>query len=145
MSFTTDLLDGLARVLVNAGIGVYSDNGYAATDTGIGIDDFPQDCPRAIAITDYSTPDDSPDQPMTQIAVQVLTRGLPDNPFDAKTLRDQVFLALHGITGVQFGSCGVDQCLRRTSMYLGVDDNRRAQHSQNFYIDTSLPATPYRA
>jgi hypothetical protein len=145
MGHTDDLLDGIAQFLATAGVGVFHDSAYAQTDVGIGIGDLPEDCDRAIGIADYLTNDPYPDQAMSTIGVQLAFRGAPNDRKSMTDLRDAAYQALQNLTYQQFGSCGVTQVLRVSSVPLGQDDHDRWEMTDNYYIDVTVPATANRA
>lgn len=149
-SHSNDLLDGLAQTIATAGIASYATSGvYATSQTGVyfsqmppGAEGQPPGTDRAIVLTAYSV-GDAVGLPMGQIGVQIRTRGTPD-PRDVNALADPIYLLLQGLTNVTFGSCHVIQMLRKSSIPMGQDVNRRWELSQNFVCDVDLPASVNR-
>lgn len=145
MGYTDDLLAGLAQRLDAQGIATWRpDSPYATGEIGIGIGDLPTDCDLALGITDYLTANDSPDQTIGTIGVQISFRSHPNDRKSMTDLRDAVFLDMQGLTGTQFGACTVNQVLRVSSVPLGVDDRDRHELADNYYIDIETPPTPGR-
>lgn len=144
MAAARDLLTGIAQMIGTSGIGVYNPSGvYAATDTGIIFKNMPAKPDRAIVLTAVPLTDMTM-IPVGKMLVQVRTRGLPNNPLDVDDLGDAVFDLLHGVTNTTMGSTHIIQCLRNSSVPMGVDGNQRWERVDHFYIDMDYPGTPLR-
>lgn len=141
MSFTTDLLTGLAGHLDAHGIGTYRADGgaYLAGETAIVFAELPQTPDRAIALSDYPVTDD-PSLSDSVIGVQIRCRGLAD-PNDVKTIADGVFDLLHGATAFNVGAVRVVEALRNSGVPLGQDENRRWETSENYYLTVHRAST----
>jgi hypothetical protein len=132
---TDDLLTGLAQLTANAGLALYQpETPYAQGDTGIGLGELPRSCDKALAIADYTTIDAVPDQPMTTVRVNALFRGLPNDRTSMLDFRDDVYQLWQNLIHQQFGSFGLTQCLRISSLPLGQDDHDRWLMSDNYEI-----------
>ena len=129
--FETDLLTGLAELLVGAGIGAWNPTGaYAATDTGIVFNVIPQSPDTIITLSD------------SVVGVQVRTRCGGQDPRPVMDLDGSIFSALHGLQGVTL-STGVHlvSLVRRSGVPLGQDANNRWMRSANFYATVWRPST----
>lgn len=150
MSATNDLLDGLAQLLADAGVASYTPAGvYTVDQTGVffslmpaGAEGAPPGPDRCVVLSAYAL-SDQPGLPLGQITVQVRTRGLED-PRDVTALSDAVYDLFQGLTDRTFGSVHLIQMLRKSSLPMGQDTNRRWQQSQNYTCDVDLPATVNR-
>lgn len=143
---TSDLLTGIAQTLADAGIVTYplpAGTVYTAGQTGVAFSLMPQEPDRVVCLTSYATADDAAN-PWSSVRVQVRTRGLPDDPLDLATLRDSIYAVLQSEAALTLGSVTVAQSLRVSSIPLGIDDNRRFEHSDNYQFDIQLPATANR-
>lgn len=132
MSFTTDLLTGLAAHLTSAGIA--DPKFYKA---------LPTSPDRAIALTAYSASDE-PKVAASTIRVQIWFRGIVNNSLDVDELGDSVFNILQGAEDLTFGTAHVVQILRKSSIQLGADANKRNERSDNYELDLDVPVTPGR-
>lgn len=140
MSFTGDLLEGLAQHIATAGIATYRPAGaYVAGETAIAFAGMPPDPDRVIVVSAYAVTDDATLSDSV-VGVQVRCRGLTD-PRDVELLADAVFGLLHGAHSVQLGAVHVVQALRNSSAPLGQDDNNRWEHTDNYYLTVHRPST----
>jgi hypothetical protein len=138
-----DLLDGIAQMIVTAGLAKYNTAGvYAAADTGIFFKVVNPSPDRIVTLTAYQVSDNTT-MPETRFGVQVRVRGLQD-PRDVDELGDSIFALLHGLTGVQFGSVFAEQVLRQSSITLGQDASKRWERADAYYVDAGLPPTSNR-
>lgn len=146
MSTTTDLLEGIARQLQSAGIGIYNESGvYAAGDIGIVLKVVPATPDRVIVLNSYTPGNtDHPDQPLGTIAVQFRVRGRPNRPLDTNETLDAIEALLQGQEQYRYGTVQATQALRATSIPLGQDGSKRFEHTDNYYIDVELPPTLHR-
>lgn len=143
---TGDLLTGIAQELAAAGVVTWplaAGAVYAAGQTGLAFSLMPQAPDRVVCLTAYATSDDAAN-PWSSVRVQVRTRGLPDDPLDLAALRDAVYAVLQSASALTLGSVTVAQSLRVSSVPLGIDVNRRFEHSDNYQFDVQLPATANR-
>lgn len=141
MSFTGDLLEGLAVFLDAAGVGTYRADGsaYSASETAIVFAAMPSSPDRAIVLSDYPVTDD-PSLSDSVIGMQVRSRGGTD-PHDVKNISDAVFDVLHGKTAFNLGAVRVVQALRNSGGSLGRDDSNRWEHSDNYYLTVNRVST----
>lgn len=148
MSYETDLLQGLAQRLEDQGVGVYRSDGsaYADEDTAVVFGQMPDKPHRCVSLATYPLTDE-PREALSMVAVNIRARGLPRDYLDAVNLGDAVFQAVHGLTGVQYGTCWVIQILRRTSVPMGtdpIDPHHRWEISSNYYADVNPPTSTLR-
>jgi Bacteriophage minor capsid protein len=145
VSFTRDLLDGLALLLAagDTPIATYDPDGasYAPTETGVVFGDLPQAPDRVVALTAYGVSDDAGLTDTVQ-GVQVRTRAGTD-PGDVDDLADAVFDLLHGASDLTVGGFPVVLIRRVSFVPLGVDGNRRHERSDNYYVTVRRPS-PHR-
>lgn len=143
---TLDFLEGIAAVLVTAGAGVYNadGSGYTAGQTGIALNDMPDDPDRMIVLTAYSAGADDLLLTESRLAVQVRTRGTPD-PRVEMAIRDDCYAALQGLRQIQLGSVWLIALTNISSILLGRDSQSRWENAQNFYADVNLPTTNLRS
>ncbi len=146
MGFSRDLLTGFAGILQTAGAGTYrSDNSaYQAGETAITFGGTLDQPDRCITLTGYGAGFDAPREALTRTNLQTISRGARDSYLDAEDLDDAVFQAIQGLTGRQFGSVYLIQCLRRSSIPLGPDAAMRWEISSNYALDINPPTTSLR-
>lgn len=140
--FTRDLLLGLAAELVTAGIGTTT-LPVSNPSTGIYMKALPTAPDRAVALTVYSSVD-QPKVALSTVRVQFFLRGKADDSADVDDLGDAIFLALQGLEDRTYGTAHLVQCNRISSVQLGIDDNKRANRSDNYEIDLDVPVTAGR-
>ncbi|KJL37048.1 hypothetical protein RR49_01160 [Microbacterium ginsengisoli] len=144
MGTTTELLEGFAQLLADAGLAAWNPTGVYADDTlGIFMKLMPTSPDRAVTLTIVDTTDD-PTMPLGAKMLQVRGRGAPGDPTDVDDILDPIFTALHGLTGVTFGSQTVIQCLRRISAPMGMDQSKRWERADQFYLDVDAPPSTLR-
>ncbi|MFB9687705.1 minor capsid protein [Amycolatopsis plumensis] len=141
MSFTGDLLDGLAQLLAGGGVGTYRADGsaYAPGETGIFFAAMPQSPDRAIVLATYTVTDDA-SLSDSVIGLQVRCRGSAD-PHDVEDVAGAVFDLLHGRTAFQAGTVHIVQALHQSGAPLGRDDSNRWERSENYYLTVHRPST----
>ncbi|MFE1770268.1 minor capsid protein [Streptomyces sp. NPDC059008] len=132
MSYTPDLLDGLARLLEEHGVGTYRPDGmYAPGETAITIAATPPAPDRVICLSAYPVTD-SPVLTDTTTGIQVRTRASPD-PREVDALDDRVFDVLHGAGPHTWGAAWVQLIYRASAAPIGADGSGRAERSSNYY------------
>ncbi|MFF2014003.1 minor capsid protein [Streptomyces sp. NPDC058195] len=140
MSYTTELVEGLAELLAELGLGRYGppDEPYPATGTAIVLGVMPAAPDRVICLTPYVIEDTGGTDAIT--AVQVRMRAGRD-PRDVYAVADAVYAALHGRERVTLRSVPVALMWRQSETSLGLDANGRMEISANYYARTTR-ATP---
>ncbi|MFK0296685.1 minor capsid protein [Streptomyces sp. NPDC090442] len=132
MSYTADLLDGLARLLAEHGVATYRPDGqYAPGDTALTIATVPPAPDRVICLTAYPV-QDSPALTDCTTGVQVRTRAGAD-PREVDALDDAVFDVLHGSGPHTWGAVRVQLLYRTASAPIGADDTGRMERSSTYY------------
>jgi hypothetical protein len=146
VSTTTDLLEGIARQLQTAGIGVYNETGvYTADQIGIVLKVVPATPDRVIVLNSYTAGNsDNPDQPLSTTAVQIRARGRANKPLDTDETLDAVNTLLQGQDQYRYGTVQALAVSRFSSVPMGQDGNKRFEHADNYYIDVELPPTLHR-
>lgn len=136
MSYSTDLIDGLAALLQEAGIATYRPDGpaYTATETGLTVAVVPPAPDRLITLTDY--PVDDTDLTDATTGVQVRMRAGPD-PRAVMAISDDVFDLLHNRRSFHLGPVFVGLCWRQSEAPMGTDVHGRIERSANYYLRTS--------
>lgn len=145
MSWTTDLLDGLAQWLDDAGLGTYRADGsaYQAGETAIVVGTLPPVPDRLIVLTLYAAtrPRGLAD---TAVSVQVRTRGPAGDSRAAADVLDPVHEALDGARDLTLGGVRVVQILHSSGPApIGLDANNRAELTDNFLIQAERPTPAY--
>lgn len=140
MSFTTDLLAGVAQYLEDGAVGTWKATGtYVLADPNpIVIAAVPASPDRVITLTAYSVDDDEQLADSTQ-GLQVRCRGTSD-PRTASDLDDAVFDRLHAAGPLTLGGVPVVGIRRVSSAPLGPDGNGRHEISSNYYITVARPS-----
>ncbi|MFC8583288.1 minor capsid protein [Streptomyces sp. NPDC057217] len=136
MSHTRDLLDGYARLLAEAGVGIYRENGiYTATETGITITAVPDTPDRILCLTPYDVDSTSGGTDMVE-GLQVRIRTGTD-PRPVLDLEDQVFGLLHMREHTTVGGVHVALSWRQSWSWIGADARRRQELTANYYLRVS--------
>ncbi|MGW3511178.1 minor capsid protein [Streptomyces sp. NPDC000994] len=132
MSYTSDLLDGIARHLAAAGVGTYRPDGvYGPDETAITIATVPPTPDRIICLTDYPV-EDSAALTDTTTGVQVRTRAGTD-PREVADLDDAAHNVLQGTGPHPWGDAHVSLVYRASATPLGQDANGRHERTANYY------------
>lgn len=147
MSNTKTLLEGLAaHIAANLPGILWNPSGvYTLTSgqAGIFMKIMPQSPDRVITLNAVWNDDDIT-LPSSTAMVQVRGRGLPNRPLDVDDLLDPVADLLHGSTGLVFGGLTVVQMNRRVVAPMGMDDSKRWERADQFYLDIDVPPTVNR-
>ncbi|MFD9859757.1 MULTISPECIES: minor capsid protein [Streptomyces] len=132
MTYTVDLLDGLARLLHDAGLGTYRTDGpYVAGETAITVSALPPAPDRCICLSAYPVAD-SPVLTDTTTGIQVRTRAGAD-PREVDALDDQVHELLHASGPHRFGAVPVQLVYRVSAAPIGADSSGRWERTANYY------------
>ncbi|MFJ7902374.1 minor capsid protein [Streptomyces sp. NPDC096198] len=132
MTYTVDLLDGLARLLDKHGVGIYRPDGvYAPGETAITIAATPPSPDRVICLSAYPVTESSL-LTDTTTGVQVRTRAGAD-PREVDALDDQVHALLHASGPHRFGAVPVQLVYRVSAAPLGADGSGRWERTSNYY------------
>lgn len=139
--YEVDLVKGIGQYLAARGHGVWRDDGvYADGETAIVLDVMPQKPDNAIVLAPYGVADD-PSQADTITGLQVRTRAAGRATAPVRAMTANLFLELHGRTGLLLSTgLQVVQILRQSTVSDGQDENGRWSVIQNFYCDLHVPA-----
>lgn len=144
MSNTRTLLEGLAAHIAAADVGVTwnADQSipYPVGQTGIVMKIMPQSPDRVVTLNAVWGGDDIT-MPRSAPMVQIRARGLPNRPLDVDDLLDPIADVLHGSTYLTFGALTVIQMNRRVIVPLGMDDSKRWERADQYYLDVDVPPT----
>ncbi|MFE4328732.1 minor capsid protein [Streptomyces sp. NPDC056831] len=136
--YTADMVEGLADLLDEQGLGTYGlpDEPYPTKGTAIVLGVMPASPDRVICLTPYPIEDTGGTDAIT--AVQVRMRAGRD-PRDVYGLADDVFNVLHGREGFHLRAVPVALMWRQSQAQLGIDANGRMELTANYYARTTRP------
>lgn len=138
MAFTSTFLAGVAQLLADGNVAVYKPTGsYGPDELGIYLGAQPASPDRAVVLTTYSWTDD-PTQAESSVRVQLLTRGTRDIR-TSEDVQDAAFDVLQNLPRQVIGGATVEGCWRRSTGYLGLDENGRHLHSSNYDLFLHRP------
>lgn len=146
MSWTTDLLTGVAELAADAGIGDWNPDGepYTAAQTAICLSQMPPEPDRAIVLSLYPVSQDGTGD--VTVGLQVRTRAGPD-PREVQTIADAMNDLLDGLERVELGGVWVSQIYLRSGSDLGtdkgIDKAARMERADNYYCQ-ALRETQHR-
>ena len=139
MSHTSNVLDGLARLIADAGIAVYRPDGlYAADEVAIVIGAVPDRPDNLIALTPYTVDDAGGTEDVTE-AVQVRYRAGTD-PRAALDRADAVFDLLTMRVHTDLSGVHAGVIWRQSQAWIGPDTADRQEITANYYMRTIRPA-----
>jgi len=141
VGYTREFLEGVASILDDAGVGVYSpDAALDPGDTAITIRRQGDSPDRCVTLTPY-VPRITEGRDTLVLGVQVICRGVPRDPLDVDDIADEVYNALHELSDARIGDAFVGISWRASHGHLDVDANGRYRTTSNFYFATSQPAS----
>jgi 5-carboxymethyl-2-hydroxymuconate isomerase len=136
---TSSLLDGLAGLLQEAGVGVFRPEVVIeASETGIFRGVMPDQPDRAIAINDYPVADDDTTNAITGVQFHMRAGRDPDAISD---MADAVFDALHNRRHYEVNGIRVALSWRQSQAWIGQDAQGRMELTANFYFRTVRSGT----
>jgi len=134
VSYTNDLLNGLAELLASEGVGVWRpDDVIEAGEVGLFRGVVPDEPDTAIGITDYPVEDDDTTNAIT--AVQFRMRAGRD-PNVIGDLADSVFNLLHNRRQYRVGDLYIALSWRQSQAWIGQDAQGRMELTSNYYFRT---------
>ena len=139
MSWTSDLLIGIAEHLAAEGVASWNPSGlYTAGQTGIYIAVMPPgpadgSGDRVVVLTDYD-PNGGTTGGDTSPRLQVRCRGVRNDPLSVLAIKDAVRAALEGLDAVVFGEVTVSAINHVSGTPMGIDGNNRHGRSDNYEI-----------
>jgi hypothetical protein len=135
VSYTSNLLDGIAGLLAEAGVGVFRPDGMVGADeTGIFRAVMPDQPDRALGLTAYPVEDSEHTDAIT--GVQIRMRAGPGDVDAIDDLADAVFDALHNRQHYEVGGVHVALSWRQSQAWIGQDTHGRMELTSNFYFRT---------
>lgn len=151
MKATELFLTGWSLHLAANGVGTWrpDDTPYLADEIAIIHGSVPAEPDQVITLTAYGVTDD-PSLSDTTLGLQVKTRGARQSIHSAGNISDDIFQLLHAAHDFRLPAPApltaadgvwVVQCLRRSAVTGGKDDNQRWSYIQNFYVDVHQPST----
>lgn len=139
MSFTGDLMAGLAGYLAAEGVGTYRATGvYTSGEVGIVFDVVPASPAQLVVLTPYAASDD-PTLSDSEVSLQIRVRGTTD-PRTAYDLDDRAFDAMQNLPRTEMGGVTVVGVWRTSGAYLGVDGNARHERTSNYRLLVHRPS-----
>jgi hypothetical protein len=142
MTWTKDLITGIAVYSAAGGVGTWSPSGsYTTGQTGILIAKVPPAPNKCIVLTPYGPLEQWDDGDVLQ-GLQARYRGDPNNPTSTLDIRDAFRDRFDGLggTGVfDVGAVLVSQIYHDSGTSLGFDGNGRLEWSDNFHIQAARP------
>jgi hypothetical protein len=134
VSYTSSLLDGIAGLLQEAGVGAFRPGEVIADpDTGIFRSVMPDTPERALGLTAYPVADDDTTNAVTGVQIRMRAGRDPDAIDD---LADEVFNALHNRQHYELGGIHVALSWRQSQAWIGQDAHGRMELTSNFYFRT---------
>lgn len=134
MSYTSSLLDGIAGLLAEAGVGVFDPGGVVSDpDTGIFRGVIPDQPDRALGLTAYPVEDSEHTDAITGVQIRMRAGRDPDAIDD---MADNVFAALHNRQHYECGGIHVALSWRQSQAWIGQDAHGRMELTSNFYFRT---------
>lgn len=138
MGYTTNLLGGLAELIADAGLAVFSPDGqYADGETGVIFTVLPDHPERVIVLTAYPVEDTDLTDAIT--GVQARMRCGRD-PRDVENLADDLFALLHNRRGLALRGVPVALIWRQSQAPMGQDTHGRQEIAANYYLRATRPA-----
>ncbi|MFB8772099.1 minor capsid protein [Streptomyces broussonetiae] len=135
MSYTSSLLDGIAGLLAESGVGVFDPNTVIEDPaTGIFRGVMPDTPERAIGLTAYPVVDDDTTDAITGVQARMRAGRDPDAIDD---LADAVFDVLHSRRGYRVGGIYVALSYRQSQAWIGQDEHGRMELTANYYFRTT--------
>ncbi|MGW3442171.1 minor capsid protein [Streptomyces sp. NPDC001076] len=140
--YTSSLLDGIAGLLAEAGIGVWRPDGViGAGETGIFRAVMPDTPDRALCLTAYPVTDDDTTDAITGVQARMRAGPAVD---DIDDLADDVFDLLHNRQHYMVGGVGgihVSLSWRQSQAWIGQDTRGRLELAANYYFRTVRSGT----
>lgn len=134
MTYTNDLLNGIAALLDAEGVGVWRpDDVIGPGEVGLFRGVMPDEPDVAIAINDYPVDDDDTTNAIT--AMQFRMRAGRD-PNALADLADAVFNSLHQRRQYRVGDLYIALSWRQSQAWIGQDAQGRMELTSNYYFRT---------
>lgn len=143
IGFKTSLAEGIARLLHDQHVGVYSTGAPydpASSLPAITLRKVPQEPDRLIALTVYPA-SDAVGVPNSVVALQVRCRWGGSDPRPADDLDDAVFAILQQFSGTLETDVKIAWCQRISGTPLGQDESGRYSVSSNYHVSAYWPTS----
>lgn len=138
MSYTTDLVEGLADLVTGEALAVYRPAAaYDPQETGIYLGVMPPEPDRAIAINAYPVEDSDLTDAITGVQFR-LRAGFDVRQVDA--LGDSLFALLHNRRAYRVRGIYVALSWRQSQAWIGQDTHGRMELAANYYARTTRSA-----
>ncbi|WP_405659726.1 minor capsid protein [Streptomyces sp. RK9] len=138
MSFLTETIDGLARLLAEHQVASYRpDAVYSAGETAITDTVMPEQPDRIVCLTVYAI-EESAALTDAVFTVQVRTRAGPD-PREVAALDEQVFTVLHGLRRLALPTARITLAHRVSAAPIGADALGRLERTSNYQLRGHRP------
>ncbi|MET9138906.1 minor capsid protein [Streptomyces parvulus] len=135
--YTSSLLDGIAGLLQEAGIGLFTPGEViGGQDTGIFRGVMPDQPDRALGLTAYPVEDTDLTDAITGVQIRMRAGRDPDAIDD---MADAVFAVLHNRRHYSCGGVTVVLSWRQSQAWIGQDAQQRMELTSNYYLRTSRP------
>lgn len=132
--YTSQLLDGIAGLLHEAGVGLFRPDAVIEDpETGIFRGVMPDSPDRAIGLTAYPVADDDTTNAITGVQVRMRAGRDPDAIDD---LADDVFDELHNRRHYEISGIHVSLSWRQSQAWIGQDPQGRMELTSNYYFRT---------
>jgi hypothetical protein len=138
MTWTNQLVTGLAELIAGAGLGTWRETGvYTDAETGITIAVVPATPDRIICLTPYPIEDG----PLTAgiTAVQLRCRAGRD-PRDVQAMADELRDLLHNRQHTTVGDIHCELIWRQSQAWIGLDSADRQEITANYYVRAANPS-----
>lgn len=137
--YTSSLLDGIAGLLQEAGVGVFRpDEVIEDPATGLFRGVMPDTPDRAIGITAYPVEDTDLTDAITGVQFRMRAGRAPDAIDD---MADEVFNALHNRRQYRVAEIYVALSWRQSQAWIGQDARGRMELTANYYFRTARSGT----
>ncbi|MFD8970545.1 minor capsid protein [Streptomyces sp. NPDC059568] len=137
MTYTVDLVEGLAELMTAEALGIYRpDAPYAPGETAIVLGVMPEEPERVICLTAYPVEDTDTTDAIT--AIQCRFRAGHD-PRAVDQLADRAFGLLHERRSYRLRGIYVALSWRQSQAWIGQDTHGRMELTSNFYFRTTRP------
>ncbi|MGW9385407.1 minor capsid protein [Streptomyces globisporus] len=135
MSYTADVVEGLAELLAEHGLGTYGppDEPYPTEGTAIVLGVMPAQPDRVLCLTPYPITDTGGPEAITAVQVRMRAGRDPRAVYD---LADDVFGVLDGREHYRLREVSVSLSWRQSEASLGLDGSNRMELTANYYFRT---------
>ncbi|MGW1151969.1 minor capsid protein [Streptomyces rubiginosohelvolus] len=133
MSYTRDMVEGLAELLDEQGLGTYGppDEPYPTEGTAIVLGVMPTLPDRVLCLTPYPVEDTGGPEAITAVQVRMRAGRDPRAVYD---LADGVFGVLDGREHYRLRTVPVSLSWRQSEASLGLDGSNRMELTANYYF-----------